>query len=113
MANLHKSKATPPLPGRLVLVISGHAELAACEDLDPRLITQKEPRTDGQGPRQKQHGARDSPHGPASTNYCLAAERRYKEPAGSCQFSTRPQLLPGHPRATRGGGGQGLPDPEG
>lgn len=24
MANLHKLEATPPLPGRLVLVISGH-----------------------------------------------------------------------------------------
>lgn len=54
-------------------------ELAACEDLDPSLITQKELRTDGQRPRQKQRHARDEPHGPASTDYCLAAESRYKD----------------------------------
>lgn len=73
-------------------------ELAACEDLDPRLITQKEPRTDGQGPRQKQHRARDSPHGPTSTNYCLAAERRYKDkPDGALRIQREAAAAPPPP----------------
>lgn len=53
MANLHKSKATPPLPGRLLLVIFGH-EAGCLRGLGPAPDNpERAERTDGQGPRQK------------------------------------------------------------
>lgn len=79
MANLHKLEATPPLPGRLVLVISGHeagclGRLGLAPDNPERAWENRWVRT----PAEYSLGSRDSPHGPASTNYCLAAELLYK-----------------------------------
>lgn len=85
MANLHKREATPPLPGRLVLVISGHEAgclggLGLAPDNPEKSRENRWVRT----PAENSPGSRDSPHGPASTNYCLAGELPYKD--------ARPQL---------------------
>lgn len=72
--------------------------LAACEDLDLRLITQKTSRENrwGRTPAANSKGSHDTPHGLESINYCLAAGLLYKDSKAAflCDSGTRTTDVP-------------------